>query len=134
MKINNTTQIRADDFEEDHKRTAEQLANILNPFMQQVQEITDNRIDFENRVENYIEIEMTVDASGKPILNNKISTGKSNIRGFQVIAAFGASNANITATEHPFMSFTPIGGGLVEVSSITGLPANTKMRLNVIVY
>jgi len=134
MKINNTTQIRADDFEEDHKRTAEQLANILNPFMQQVQEITDNRIDFENRVENYIEIEMTVDASGKPILNNKISTGKSNIRGFQVIAAFGASNANITATEHPFISFTPIGGGLVEVSSITGLPANTKMRLNVIVY
>lgn len=134
MKINNVTQIRADDFEEDHKRTAEQLANILNPFMQQVQEITDNRIDFENRVENYIEIEMTVDASGKPILNNKISTGKSNIRGLQVIAAFGASNANITATEQPFISFKPVGGGLIEVLSITGLPANTKMRLNVVVY
>jgi len=134
MKINNVTQIMADDFEEDNKRMAEQLGNILNPFMQQVVELSDGRGDFENRVENYLEIEFTVDATGKPVLNNKISTGKSFVRGFHVIDAFGSSNAAIGADSGPFIVFNRLAGGFVEVIKITGLPANTKMRLNIIVY
>jgi hypothetical protein len=53
MKINNVTQIKAEDFPEDAQQMAEQLGLVLNPFMQQVVEITDNRLDFENRVENF---------------------------------------------------------------------------------
>lgn len=134
MKINNVTQIRVDDFEEDFKRAAEQLGNILNPFMQQVVELSDGRVDFENKVESYLEIEMTVDATGTPVLNNKISTGKSFVRGFHVIDAYGSANATIGATGSPYIVFKRLAGGFVEVSKITGLPANTKMRLNVIVY
>ena len=134
MKINNTTQIRGDDFSQEDRDLAERMGNILNPFMQQVVEINDGRIDFENRVENLIRIEMTVDANGVPLLNNKINTGKSNIRGFQVIAAFNVTNASISASSQPFISYTPIGNGLVQVSKISGLPANQKFQLNVVVY
>lgn len=134
MKINNVTQIRADDFEQDYKQMAEQLGNILNPFMQQVVELSDGRIDFDNRVENYVEVTMTVDSTGKPILNNKINTGKTYVRGLQVIRAFGSDNANIGATAQPFISYRALANGLIEVSNISGLPANTKMRLNIIVY
>lgn len=134
MKINNVTQIRSDDFEDDHKRMAEQLGNILNPFMQQVVELSDGRVDFENKVESYIEIEMTVDSEGTPVLNNRIATGKSFVRGFHIIDAYGASNASIGATGSPFIVFSRLASGFVEVSKITGLPANTRMRLNVIVY
>ncbi len=134
MKINNTTQIRGDDFPQEDRDFAERLGNIINPFMQQVVEITDGRIDFENRVESLIQIEMTVDATGKPLLNNKINTGKSTIRGFQVIAAFNVTNASISADAQPFINYTPIGNGLVQVSKISGLPANQKFRLNVVVY
>lgn len=134
MKINNVTQIIAGDFAEDDRMLAEKLANILNPFMQQVVELSDGRISFENRVENYIEIEMTVDDTGKPILNNKIATGKSFVRGFHIIDAYGSTNASIGATGSPFIIFKRLAGGFVEVSRITGLPANIKMRLNVIVY
>lgn len=134
MKINNVTQIMADDFQQDDKQMAEQLGNILNPFMQQVVELSDGRVDFENRVENYIEIEMTVDATGKPVLNNKISTGKSFVRGFHVVDAYGSGNASIGAESAPFIVFKRLAAGFVEVSKITGLPANVKMRLNVVVY
>jgi hypothetical protein len=134
MKINNTTQIRADDFQDDDKQMADQLGNILNPFMQQVVELSDGRIDFENRVENFRQVEFTVDAAGVPTLNDTLSTGKASVRGFQVVAAYGSDNALIGATSQPFINFSPLASGSVKVLSITGLPANVKMTLNVVIY
>ena len=134
MKLNNITEISPDDYKSEDRQTVGQLAEIVNPFMQQLVEIMDKRIDFENRVENLIQIEMTVDAAGVPLLNNKINTNKSRVRGLQVIAAFNTTNASLTATEQPFISFGQLSGGFVQVSKITGLPANQKFQLNVIVY
>ena len=131
MKINNIVQIRADDFPSETRQTVEQLGNILNPFMQQVEELQNGRIDYENMTHNFIQIEMTVDSSGVPVLNDKINTGKVGIRGFNVVRAYGASNNSIGATSQPFINFIDIGGGTVQVTSITGLPANTKMVLNI---
>ena len=134
MKINNVTEIRPDDFDKDDRKTVGQLAEIINPFMQQVVEITDNRMDFENRVENFLTIEMTVDSAGVPVLNNKIKTGKSSVKGFSVVSAFNLTNSNSFATEQPFISFTREAAGFVKVNKISGLPANQKFRLSMIVY
>lgn len=134
MKINNVTQIKAEDFSKDDQQMAEQLALVLNPFMQQVVEIMDERLDFENRVENFIQIEMTVSSSGTPILNDKISTGKGRIRGLQVVAAFNLSNVSGFPTQSPFISYSVLGGGVIQVNNITGLRANEKYQLNIIVY
>ena len=134
MKINNTTQIRADDFADDDKRVAARLGEILNPFMQQVVELSDGRVDFENRVENIVQVTFTVDNSGVPVLNNKLNTGKASVRGFQVIDARSTQNTAITADSQPFISYTPIGTGTVQVNKISGLPANNEMLLTVIVY
>lgn len=134
MKINNVTEIRPDDFKQEDRDTVGQLGEILNPFMQQVVEIADNRIDFENRVENFLQVEFTVDSNGKPILNNKLRTGKTSIRGFQVIAAFNLTNNSIKPTSQPFISYTPLSGDIVQIEQITGLVADNKFRLNIIVY
>ena len=134
MKVNNVTQIKAEDFPDEMRQAAEQLALILNPFMQQVVEITDNRIDFENRVENFKQVEFTVDSSGTPILNDKINVGKSNIKGVQVIAAFNQTNLAGFPTEQPFISYQPVSGGFIKVQNITGLRPNEKYLLNIIIY
>ena len=134
MKINNVTEIRPDDFKQEDRETIGQIADILNPFMQQVVEINDGRIDYENRVENFIQVEFTVDANGTPLLNNKIRTDKPSSRGFGVIAAFNLTTTNIYPTGQPFIVFTQLSGGFVQVNKITNLPANQKFRLNVIAY
>ena len=134
MKLNNVTELSSEDFEEDHRNTVSKIAEIINPFMQQLVEIMDKRVDFENKVENYLEIEMTVDEFGVPVLNNKISTGKTYVRGLPIINAYSTVNASITPTEQPFISFTQLADGFVQVNKITGLPGNQKFRLNIIVY
>ena len=134
MKINNVTDIRPDDFPEDDRDTVGQLAEIINPFMQQVQEAMDERIDFDNRVERLLQIDMTVSSTGVPVLNNKISTGKSRVNGFTIINAYNLDKPNIHPTGQPFIVYNPLSGGLVEVIKITNLPANNKIRLTIIVH
>ena len=134
MNLNNVTEIRPDDFDKDSRKMASQLAAILNPFMQEVKELSDGRIDFENRVESFRQIEVTVDANGVPVLNKKIQTGNSNLRGFQVIAAFNQTNAAVNVDSQPFIDFTPVGGGLANINKITGLVPNNKYLINIIVY
>jgi len=134
MKINNITEIRPDDFDQDTRKTISQLAEILNPFMQQVVEVNDNRIDYENRVENLINIEITVDSSGVPTLNNKVKTGITSSRGFSVIAAFNLTTVNVYPTGVPFILYTQLSGGFIQVNKITNLPANQKFKLTIIAH
>lgn len=134
MKLNNVRQIRAEDFSDELQQPMAQLGAILNSFMQEVVELSDNRIDFENRVEDIKTVEFTVDASGKPILNNKIATNKASIRGTQVISAVNLTNTSTFPTQQPFISYSVISGGFIQVNNITGLQANNKYRLTIIIY
>lgn len=135
MKLYNAPQIKAEDFPEDDRQTVEMLGNSLNPFMQQVTELTDGRIDFENLLINLKTIDVIVDASGVPTLNNKLRTGKVGIRGFSVINAVSVNDNTNTATTQPFIAkYTGLGGDLVELNKITGLPANVLFRLTIVIY
>lgn len=134
MKLNNVRQIRAEDFPDELQQPMSQLGSILNPFMQEVVELADKRIDFENRVENIKTVDITVDSSGKPTLNAKINVEKNTIRGTQVISAINLSNSGIYPTQQPFISYSILGGGLLQVNNITGLQANNKYRLTIIFY
>jgi hypothetical protein len=134
MKLNNVRQIRAEDFPEELQQPMGQLGGILNSFMQEVVELADKRIDFENKVENIKTVDITVDSTGKPLLNNKIATDLSTVRGHQVIDAINLSNPSIYPTQQPFISFTRLAGGFIQVNNITGLQANNKYRLTIIFY
>lgn len=129
MKLNNVTEIRPDDFKNEDRQTIGQLAEILNPFMQQVVELADGRVSYDNLDQNLINVEFTVDSNGVPQLNNKMKTGKSGARGFNVVAAYNLTNVNVYPTSQPFIIFTPLGGDIVQINKITGLPANNKFRL-----
>lgn len=134
MKLNNSTQIKSEDYDGEYQALIDQLAETLNPFMQEVVELADERIDFENRVEVLKTITLTVDAAGKPTLNDKVNTGKTGIRGTQVISAFNLTNSTIFPTSQPFISYRILAGGVIQILNITGLPANNKFQLNLVIY
>jgi hypothetical protein len=134
MILNNTQEIRTEDFEQDDQQLIARLAEIINPFMRQVVELSDNRIDFENTTQVLRQVEFTVDQNGVPVQNNQLNAGKSNIRGFQVISAFNLDNPQIYTTSQPFLNYVPIGGNFVEIKQINGLVANNRYRLTIVVY
>ena len=135
MKLNNTRQIRAEDFDDEYNQLVSGLGSILNSFMQEVVELSDGRIDFENRPEVLKTFEITVNSSGVPIQTPfKLNVEKSGIRGMQVIRAFNLSNSSGYPTSQPFVNYAQIGGTLVQIQSVTGLLPNQKYQITVIIY
>lgn len=135
MKINNVRTIRAEDFEEDYSQLTSQLGTLLNPFMQEVAELADGRVDFENRVETIRTFDITVDENGIPTQSPfRLNTDKTNIRGMHVIRAINLTNSAIYPTGAPFVTWNPIGGSLIEIKHITGLQASNKYKLTIITY
>ena len=134
MKLNNPRSIRAEDFEEELQQPMGQVGGIINPFMQEVVELADGRIDFENMVFEIKTVEFQVDSNGIPQLNNKIRTSVPRPRGTQVINDLNLTNTNSYVTSAPYMSTSTAGSGILQVNRITGLTAGDKYRLTVIIY
>jgi hypothetical protein len=134
-KLNNTRRIKAEDYEDDYSQLVSQLGSILNSHMQEVEDILDSSIDFDNKVENVLEFNITVGADGRPIQTPfKVNTGLNHINGFTVISARNQTNSIVYPTGQPFISFTPVGGGIVKIDHISGLVGNNKYLLKIIAY
>jgi hypothetical protein len=135
MKLSNTRQIRAEDYDDEYTDLITQLGSILNSFMQEVVELTDGRIDFENLNQNIKTFDITVDSSGVPIQTPfKVGLGKTGVRGIQVINTYNLTNSTGYPTSQPYINFTPIGGDLIRIQSVTGLLPNQKYQLTILIY
>ena len=135
MKLNNVRQIRAEDYQDEYKDLVNGLGSILNSFMQEVVELSEGRIDFENRPEVIKTFEITVNPSGVPIQAPfKVATGKNRIQGSQIIRAINLSNNLGFPTAQPFLNFNPLGGDIIQVLNVSGLRPGDKYLLTVIFY
>lgn len=135
MKLNNTRQIRAEDYDDEYTDLITQLGSVLNSFMQEVVELADGRIDFENLNQNIKTFDITVDSSGVPIQTPfKVGLGKTGVRGIQVINTYNLTNSTGYPTSQPYINFTPIGGDLIRIQSVTGLLPNQKYQLTILIY
>jgi hypothetical protein len=134
MQLNNLQRIIAEDFQQDDQALINTLAPNLNEFMAQTIQVVNGQLGFDNVVWQLVKIDVTVDASGKPLKSIQFNSKTVNPTGMQVISARNITKSNIYPTSQPFISFNPQGDGLVNIVNITGLPANNKFTLTFIVY
>lgn len=132
-KINNYRRISLGDFAGNPDEAIRILSEILNPFMREVTDEINGGLDFDNLAQNILKLDVTVDANGKPV-SNQINTGVVNPQGFQVIRAINNTDASATMDGQPFITYSPLGNGIVNVSKITNLVANNSYTLTIIVY
>lgn len=123
MKIDSPRYIKTEDFPEEIRDSAAILAEVINTFMQQVYDLQDGRIGFENLSQNLITLDLIIDISGKVVGNNLVNTGNSSIKGTYVINTKNLINPSITPTSQPFIVYNHNGQGIIQITKITGLPA-----------
>lgn len=133
-KISPNRRISTEDYEGENQQLVESLAYNLNPFMQEVTDVINGNLDFDNLKQNKIQAVITVDSTGRPISGDQINTGLTNPIGFQIISAVNQTNPAIYASGQPFISFSPQGNGIVKINNISNLPANNKFLLTIVVY
>jgi len=133
-KLNNVRRINSQDFDPEMQDTIEKLSYILNSFMQEVVDLSNKNIDFENLNQNLVTINIEVDSLGKPIGVNRINVGKNNPKGMLVIRAINTSNNANISSEAPFIYFSPNGTNLVVIDKIVGLIPNNTYNLTIVIF
>lgn len=131
MQLNNVSRIIVEDFPQKDRETVAKLAAILNIFMDQVVELSRKNVNFDNLNRSLVTIDITVDASGKPMGVSQINTNLSTYRGKQIVdvQSLKAGVANVIST--PYLDCTPQGSGIVKINKFYGLPVNTKVRVTI---
>jgi hypothetical protein len=128
MQLSNVRRIIVEDFPKEDRATVAKLAEVLNVFMDEVNELSQGNIDFDNLNRSKVTVDITVDASGAPVGVSQINTLLSSYSGNKVINVQSLSGgANTTAA--PFLDCTYQGNGIVKVNKLYGLVAGKKTRV-----
>jgi hypothetical protein len=131
-KLTNVNRIIADDFPEETRETMEQLAETLNPFMEQTFNVLNGNVDFNNLSQKVVVLDVIADASGIPTNTVKFSAPITNARGGMVINARNLQDSSVFPTSAVQVFFSPDNSGLYKLNKITGLQANTKYQITLI--
>lgn len=132
-RIDNVRYIRAEDFSQEIQQDIAKLAPVLNTFMQQTVDLTNGRIDFDNRVENIIQFNITVDSLGKITGNNLFNVGKQGVRGLSVIRAVNQTNPSIFPTGTPFVNYTNTENPqVIRIDNITNIKSGTYIIVSIV--
>lgn len=135
MKLDNIKKIIAEDFKEEDRDLIARLGSILNKFMDDVYNLSNNRINFDNLSQEVVTIRATVDASGIPTTSLKFSSNKVNrAQGGVVINYKNLSNSINYPTSMPGISFVPVSTNLYKINHIIGLQANEKYELKILIF
>jgi len=127
-QIDNVKRINVEDFPSKDRETVERIANNYNFFAEQVTNVLNGQVDFDNLNRSLVELDVTTNTNGVPINTTKFSA-EVGLIGTKVIRADNLTNKINFVTGAPFIVFSASGSGTYTIEKITGLIANNKYRI-----
>lgn len=129
-QISNVRRIIVEDYPEDSREVVDKLAEVINNFMDEVTEMSQGNIDYDNLSRIKFTFDVVVDANGVPQGVRQINTGLRSYSGKIIIDAQSLQGgANVVST--PYIDLTNKGNGVFQINQIFGLPPGKKIRLTV---
>ena len=128
-RIPDLKRITKEDFPEKDRELVEKLAFPINSHMEQVRNLFNRNITFENLAQDLITITLQTGTDSKPLNNPEFKSSLNNrVRGIMVVSASITSNNTSFVNETPFISFSQ-DNDLVTITNISGLEAETAYEL-----
>jgi|SRR5690554_3252245 len=134
MRLSLARRIKAENVPPEMQDTMNNLAIIMNPFIEDVTTILNGRIDFDNLAFPIRQFEIIVNDKGIPLFGDLDINFQ--IRGHNVINVQDANNINTIpeVTKVPFILFTQSNQGTMKIAKVLNLLPNRKYLLTVIFY
>ena len=129
-RIPDFKRIVKEDYPDKYHDLIEKLALPINSHIEQVRNLFNKNIDFENLSQEFITLSFTTGANSQPISELKFKTNlKRNVRGIMPVSL------TITSTTGQFPAFIPMisfvqADGIVYIKNIGGLSPNTGYQMS----
>ena len=128
--IDTVKRINIDEFKPEDRETAERIGNVYNYFAEQVTNVLNGNIDYENLQQSLATINVAVNANGTPLQTTQF-TANPGLQGTVVVNALNLTNRVNYTQGQPFVSFVSQGTGVYTIDNIKGLNPNESYRLTV---
>jgi hypothetical protein len=129
-QIDTVKRITVEEFKEEDREIAERIGNIYNYFAEQVTNIINGKLDFDNMNRAILTLEIIVDSNGNPLQTSQFTTSV-GLRGTTIINAVNNVNFANYVNSHPYISFTSDGTGRYTINNIKGLRPNEAYTLTI---
>jgi|CXWL01.1.fsa_nt_gi hypothetical protein len=125
--------IRKEDFDADMQPTIEKLGYIINAFSEQVINLLNKNVDFQNLNQEVVNVDIMKDGSGALINPPSIKTSlNSKVQGILCIKADNMTSVGTYPTSQPFVSYNLINNNLISILNVSGLQNSSTYRLKLL--
>jgi hypothetical protein len=128
-KLQAPKKIRIEDFKSDQSDLISKIGFVYNSFADQVYQVLNGNVDYDNLKRQIVTLDITVDANGALVNAPSIKYNlNSKLKGITVLNAVNLVNSNTYPSSHPFISWD-LNGSLINIKNISGLQNNSQYRL-----
>lgn len=125
--------IRKEDFDADMQPTIEKLGFIINSFSEQVINILNKNIDFQNLNQEIVSLDIIKDGSGNLVNPPSIRTTlNTKVQGILCIKADNLTSVGTYPTSQPFVSYNLVNNNLISILSVSGLQNSSTYKLKLL--
>lgn len=127
-KLSDIRRIVPEDFKQDDQDVATRIAGSYNEFADELYQIINGQIDFDNMARRKVSVDLTISSTGEISGSKVVITDLSFVSGINIIKVSNLVNTTSRPTSCPFLGFTYQGSGKFTIDYLLGLPSG-KWRL-----
>jgi hypothetical protein len=134
MKLPSYKRIITQDYNPDNQELIEQLGGNINDSFNLIYSALNNRLNFSDNFASTVrDVEVTVDANGKPINDTafRLDIANTQVIGCFCVRAVNLTNSNTYPTGSPWISFIQ-NENLIRILNVTNLQPNMRYSLKII--
>lgn len=107
----------------------ETVAGSYNEFADEIYQVINGQLDFDNLARAKISLDISFDSSGKPVGNSTISSNLNYVSMVNIGKAQNITNSAVKFTQAPYIDWTLQGNGVIKINYGIGFVAGAKYRL-----
>lgn len=127
-KLSDIRRIIPEDFSKEAQEVIEGVAGSYNEFADEIYQVVNGQLDFDNLARSKISIDLSFDSTGKPVGNASISSGLSFVSMLHIGKIQNLTNA-VRISQVPYLDWSFQGNGIVKINYGVGFTAGVKYRL-----
>lgn len=130
-KLSDIRRIIPEDVDEEAtpKEVVETVAGSYNEFADEIYQVINGQLDFDNLARSKVSVDITFDPTGKPVGNVSIVSNLSSVSMVHVGKVQNVTNSAVKFTQAPYIDWTLQGNGIIKINYAIGFIAGNKYRL-----
>lgn len=128
-RISDIRRIIVEDFKQEDQDLASKIAGSYNDFGDEVIQVLNGAIDYENLARSQVVLELSLNPDGSLRGSPKVNSNLASVSGLVILKVDNLTNRSARLTQSPYIQFTNQGNGIISIDYAIGFLSGSKYRV-----